>query len=161
MHRYGTKGHCVKCKTGTHTAHKRETIYVYWIRAWGRYAARNEAYSRGVHHGKGEVAYSEGKMQTQCQSNSAENSHQSLHCYVVNYGQNDCEQIHSRIKNNWCRTFRPHRPLSIFVRSWQRLIWAKHLASVLIDSATYLFTISLPYITCSVSYRTERPPEDQ
>ena len=34
------------------------------------------------------------------------------HCYVVNTRWTDCEQIHSRINNNWCRTFRPHRPLS-------------------------------------------------
>ena len=34
------------------------------------------------------------------------------HCYVVNIGQTDRELIRSRINNNWCRTFRPHRPLS-------------------------------------------------
>ena len=34
------------------------------------------------------------------------------HCYVVDIGQTDHEQIHSRITNNWCRTFQPCRPLS-------------------------------------------------
>ena len=29
------------------------------------------------------------------------------HCYVVNIRQTDCEQIRSRIINNWCRMFRP------------------------------------------------------
>ena len=27
------------------------------------------------------------------------------HCYFVDIGQTDCEQIHSRINNNDCRTF--------------------------------------------------------
>ena len=34
------------------------------------------------------------------------------HSYIVDIGQTDREQIRSRINNNWCRTFRPHRPLS-------------------------------------------------
>ena len=59
-----------------------------------------------------------------------------------NIGRTDREQIHSRINNNWCRAFRPRRPLS----SWQRPTWSKHPASVVIDSATYLLRISLPNI---------------
>ena len=73
------------------------------------------------------------------------------------YRWTDCEQIHSRIDNIWCRTFRLHRPLSTvyktrqnciqsFVRSWQRPTRLKHPASVVIDSATYLLTISSPDI---------------
>ena len=47
-------------------------------------------------------------------------------CYVVDIGRTDREQIRCRIKNNWCRIFWP-RP-----------------ASVVIDSATYLLTVSSP-----------------
>ena len=34
------------------------------------------------------------------------------HCYFVDIGGTDREQIRSRINNNDCRTFRPRRPLS-------------------------------------------------
>ena len=34
------------------------------------------------------------------------------HCYFVDIGRIDREQIRSRINNNDCRTFRPRRPLS-------------------------------------------------
>ena len=34
------------------------------------------------------------------------------HCYVLDIGPTDREQIHSRINNNWCRMFWPRRPLS-------------------------------------------------
>ena len=34
------------------------------------------------------------------------------HCYDVDIERTDCEQIRSRINNNWCRIFWPHRPLS-------------------------------------------------
>ena len=34
------------------------------------------------------------------------------HCYFVDIGRTDCEQIRSRINNNDCRMFRPRRPLS-------------------------------------------------
>ena len=34
------------------------------------------------------------------------------HCYFVDIGRTDREQIRSRINNNDCRTFRPRRPLS-------------------------------------------------
>ena len=43
------------------------------------------------------------------------------HCYVVDIGQTDREQICSRINNNWCRTFRPRRPLS--TACVQNLLW--------------------------------------
>ena len=57
------------------------------------------------------------------------------HCYVVDIGRTDHEQIRSRINNNW-----KHKT----VRSWQRPTWPKRPASVVIDSATYLLTISSP-----------------
>ena len=34
------------------------------------------------------------------------------HCYFVDIGRTDREQICSRINNNGCRTFQPQRPLS-------------------------------------------------
>ena len=34
------------------------------------------------------------------------------HCYFVDIGRTDREQIRSRINDNDCRTFRPRRPLS-------------------------------------------------
>ena len=68
------------------------------------------------------------------------------HCYFVNIGRTDSEQICSRMNNNNCRTFRPRRPLSNaykhFVRSWQRSIWPKCLAIIVIDSATYVHICS-------------------
>ena len=39
------------------------------------------------------------------------------HCYFVDIGRTDREQIHSRINNNDCRTFRPRRPLSTAYRT--------------------------------------------
>ena len=33
------------------------------------------------------------------------------HCYFVDIGRTDCEQIRSRINNNDCRTFWPQGPL--------------------------------------------------
>ena len=39
------------------------------------------------------------------------------HCYFVDIGRIDCEQIRSRINNNDCRTFRPRRPLSTAYRT--------------------------------------------
>ena len=54
------------------------------------------------------------------------------HCYFFNIGQTDREQIHSRINNNDGRTFRPRRPLSTAYKT------------IVIDSALYLLTISLP-----------------
>ena len=47
------------------------------------------------------------------------------HCYIVDTRGTDCEQICSRINNNWCRTFRLHRPLSTayktesYILCWQ------------------------------------------
>ena len=38
------------------------------------------------------------------------------HCYFVDIGRTDREQIRSRINNNDCRTFRPRRPLSTAYR---------------------------------------------
>ena len=39
------------------------------------------------------------------------------HCYFVDIGRTDREQIRSRINNNDCRTFRPRRPLSTAYRT--------------------------------------------
>ena len=39
------------------------------------------------------------------------------HCYFVDIGRIDHEQIRSRINNNDCRTFRPRRPLSTAYRT--------------------------------------------
>ena len=39
------------------------------------------------------------------------------HCYFVDIGRTDREQIRSRINNNDCRTFRPRRPLSTVYKS--------------------------------------------
>ena len=39
------------------------------------------------------------------------------HCYFVNMGRTDREQICSRINNNDCRTFRLRRPLSTAYRT--------------------------------------------
>ena len=39
------------------------------------------------------------------------------HCYIVNIGRTDGEQIRSRINNNWCRMFWPHRPLSTLYKT--------------------------------------------
>ena len=39
------------------------------------------------------------------------------HCYFVDIGRIDREQIRSRINNNDCRTFRPRRPLSTAYRT--------------------------------------------
>ena len=41
------------------------------------------------------------------------------HCYFVDIGRIDREQIRSRINNNDCRTFRPRRPLSTAYRTVQ------------------------------------------
>ena len=63
---------------------------------------------------------------------------------VKNIGRTD------RDCDNWCRMFRPCRPLSTacktFVHSWQRPTRPKHPASVVIDSATHLLMISSPNI---------------
>ena len=48
------------------------------------------------------------------------------HCYVVDIGRTDREQIRSRINNNWCRTFRPRRPLSTAYKT----TWLKRLACI-------------------------------
>ena len=40
------------------------------------------------------------------------------HCYLVDIGRIDREQIRSRINNNDCRTFRPRRPLSTAYRTF-------------------------------------------
>ena len=39
------------------------------------------------------------------------------HCYFVDIGRIDREQIRSRINNNDCRTFWPRRPLSTAYRT--------------------------------------------
>ena len=39
------------------------------------------------------------------------------HCYFVDIGRTDREQIRSRINNNDCRTFRPRRPSSTAYRT--------------------------------------------
>ena len=39
------------------------------------------------------------------------------HCYFVDIGRTDREQIRSRINNNDCRPFRPRRPLSTAYRT--------------------------------------------
>ena len=39
------------------------------------------------------------------------------HCYFVDIGRIDREQIRSRINNNDCRTFQPRRPLSTAYRT--------------------------------------------
>ena len=62
--------------------------------------------------------------------------------YVLGLGRTDREQIRSRINNNDCRTFRPRRPLSTAYRTGH----AKRPAIIVIDSATYLLTISSPDI---------------
>ena len=50
---------------------------------------------------------------------SEEESHDIVeaHCYFVDIGRTDREQIRSRINNNDCRTFRPRRPLSTAYRT--------------------------------------------
>ena len=62
----------------------------------------------------------------------------------------DHEQIHSRINNNWYKTFWPHRPLSTACKMVCTQLamahWPKRSTSVVIDSATYLLMISLPDI---------------
>ena len=57
------------------------------------------------------------------------------HCYVVDIRRTDCEQIRSRIINNGCRMFWPHS---------QKPMPPKRPASVVVDSAAYLLTISSP-----------------
>ena len=52
------------------------------------------------------------------------------HCYVVDIGRTDHEQIRSRINNNWCRTFQPHRPLSTAYKTGI-LIFALQKGSIL------------------------------
>ena len=42
------------------------------------------------------------------------------HCYFVDIGRTDLEQICSRINNNDCRTFRPRRPLSTVYRTKEK-----------------------------------------
>ena len=66
------------------------------------------------------------------------------HCYFVDIGQTDREQIRNRINNNDCRTFWPQRPLSTAYRTVQRPLWPKRSAIIVIDSVTYLLTISSP-----------------
>ena len=61
--------------------------------------------------------------------------HHTSQIYI--FGRTDREQIRSRINNNDCRTFRPRRPLSTVYRT---------VLLVVIDSATYLLTISSPDI---------------
>ena len=56
-------------------------------------------------------------------------------------GQTNHEQIRSRNNNSWCRMFQPCRPLQL-TKAYQ----PKHPVSVVIDSAMYLLTISLPNI---------------
>ena len=73
------------------------------------------------------------------------------HCYFVDIGRTDREQIRSRINNNDCRTFRPRRPLST---AYKTVLYAADkglrgrnvLQSLFIDSATYLLAISSPDI---------------
>ena len=39
------------------------------------------------------------------------------HCYFVDIGRTDHEQIRSKISNNDCSTFQPRRPLSTAYRT--------------------------------------------
>ena len=55
------------------------------------------------------------------------------HCYFVNIGRTACEQIRSRINNNWCTQL-------------TKAYMAETSCIVLIHSATYLLTISSPDI---------------
>ena len=68
------------------------------------------------------------------------------HCYFVDIGQTDREQIRSRINNNDCRTFRLRRPLSTAYKTVLCTVDKGHPAIIVIGSATYLLTISSPDI---------------
>ena len=57
------------------------------------------------------------------------------HCYFVNIGRTGSEQIRSRINNNDCRMFCQLRT---------KASWLNRPAIIVIDSATYLLTISSP-----------------
>ena len=86
------------------------------------------------------------------------------HCYFVDIGRTDREQIRSRINNNDCRMFSPRSPLSTayrtvlyagrfgheglcqlctqqFCMQLTKALWPKRPAIIVIDSATYLLTI--------------------
>ena len=58
-------------------------------------------------------------MHMQClwYTNTCNNDIVEAHCYFVDIGRTDREQIRSRINNNDCRTFRPRRPLSTAYRT--------------------------------------------
>ena len=66
-------------------------------------------------------------------------------------GQTDCEQIRSRINNNWCKTFRPHRPLSTAYKTVLRLEWlseynnniCNNQLALYVQSYIHQFVISL------------------
>ena len=80
------------------------------------------------------------------------------HCYVVNIRWTDCEQIRSRINNNWLQDVLAfvNCVQNCCVRSWQRPTWPECPASVVIDSATYVsahnqFTGCQTYIQRSYS----------
>ncbi len=45
------------------------------------------------------------------------------HCYFVDIGRTDHEQIRSRINNNDSRTFRPRRPLSTAYKTFRYCIF--------------------------------------
>ena len=52
------------------------------------------------------------------------------HCYVVNIGQTDRGQMRSWINNNWCRTFRPCRPLSTACKAFCRQLTKAYAAKM-------------------------------
>ena len=68
-------------------------------------------------------------------------------CFIVNIGWTDCEQICSRINNNWCRSFAFVNCI-YYTKLLHAVDKALHdqnvLQSVVIDFASYLLTISLP-----------------
>ena len=70
------------------------------------------------------------------------------HCYFFDIGRTDREQKRSRIDNNDCRAFRPSRPLSLRTKLFCAQLTK---AVIVIDSATYLLTISSPDKTLMLS----------
>ena len=70
------------------------------------------------------------------------------HCYFVDIGRTDREQKRSRIDNNDCRAFRPSRPLSLRTKLFCAQLTK---AVIVIDSTTYLLTVSSPDKTLMLS----------
>ena len=54
------------------------------------------------------------------------------HCYFVDIGRIDREQIRSRINNNDCRTFRPRRSLSTAYRTDIYGDWSWRISATLV-----------------------------